>query len=522
MADTVLEHVSTSRVTRWIERLPPVTYHPFFGLGCTLAIFAIAWLLRIVADPLLPPGFPFVTFFPAVIITSFLFGVRLGCLSAVLCGMVAWYYFILPTHAFKIQGAGVALAFYVFVVTTDLLLVHGMQVANRQLLRERETNRDLANTKQQIVSELELLVAERKLAMDNLRESEIKTHLATETAGIGLWQWHVASGEIRWDKMMFDLYGMSPTVDGSVQYSDYIASVHPGDVSSQDDILQETVRKCGASTREFRILRRDGGEVRYIRAVETARTGLNGETEWVVGTNLDITEEKNRERHVQFLMGEINHRAKNLLAVVMSVAHQTGATDHAEFMRQFSARIQSLAAGQDVLVENEWTGAQIDTVVRAQLNHFKDLIGDRITLAGDDIHLSPAAVQTIGMALHELTTNASKYGALSNGQGRISIDWKQVSTLTSDRLIINWSESGGPLVIPPTQNGFGWKVSVRMVELSLDAEVTTNFPPSGFSWRLDCPLESVMEIKHDSPVSNHNIQKTRVLIETASITPDRV
>lgn len=493
MTNSVLEHDDSSRVTRWIERLPLASHNPLIGFACTIAICGVAWLMRTVADPMLPPGFPFVTFFPAVIITSFLFGVRLGLFSAVLCGLIAWYFFLTPVRSFQLAGAGVALAFYVFVVATDLLLVHGMQTANRQLIREREVNRELADAKEQIVRELEQQIAERKKAIDDLRESEVKTHLATETAGIGLWQWHIETGNVRWDKAMFDLYGISPTADGSVQYEDYISSVHPADAPHQDKVLQDTVENCSASTREFRIHRRDTNELRHIRAVEVARAGVDGKTEWVVGTNLDITEQKNRDSHVQLLMGEINHRAKNLLAVVMSVAHQTGGADHAEFMRKFSARIQSLAAGQDVLVENEWMGVQLDALVRAQLSHYKDLIGNRITIAGDLVHLSPAAVQTIGMALHELSTNAGKYGALSNDQGRIDIAWKKSLMAESERLVLDWRETGGPPVVSPTRTGFGSTVTGRMVTMSLDAEVTTDFAASGFSWQLNCPLQNVTE-----------------------------
>lgn len=493
MTNSVLKHDGSSRMTRWIERLPLARHNPLAGLACTIALCALAWFMRVMTDPMLPPGFPFVTFFPAVIITSFLFGVRLGILSAVLCGLIAWYFFLTPIRSFQLDGAGVALAFYVFVVATDLLLVHGMQTANRQLIREREVNRDLADAKEEIVGELEEQIAERKKAIDDLRESEIKTHLATETAGIGLWQWHIASGNVYWDKVMFGLYGIVPTADGSVQYEDYISSVHQGDAALQDEILLNTVEKCSASDREFRIHRRDTNEVRHIRAVEIARAGIDGKTEWVVGTNLDITEQKNREGHVQMLMGEINHRAKNLLAVVMSVAHQTGGADHAEFMRKFSARIQSLAAGQDILVENEWMGVQLDALVRAQLSHFKDLLGNRINIAGDMVHLSPAAVQTIGMALHELSTNAGKYGALSNAQGRIDIAWQLVPTANPDRLIMTWAESNGPTVVQPKRNGFGTMVTDKMVKLSLDADVVTDFAPSGFSWRLECPLRNVVE-----------------------------
>jgi two-component sensor histidine kinase len=493
MVDNVLEYDGASCRMRWTERFPLFGQNPIFGLACTLAIVGMAWLFRIAADTWLPSGYPYITFFPAVIITSFLFGVRLGSLSAVLCGLIAWYYFVGPRETFSTDGVEVALAFYVFVVGTDLLLVHGMQSANKQLIKEREISLDLAKAKARILDDLERGMAEKKQAIADLEDSEITMHLATETAGIGLWRWHVPSGRIHWDHAMFEIYGMSPTVDGFLQYSDYIGSVHPDDAADQDAVLRDTVTRCGTSTREFRIRRTGDNKIRHIRAVEIARADLDGQTQWVVGTNLDVTEQKNRDSHVQFLMGEINHRAKNLLAVVMSVAHQTGGGANAEFVRKFSARIQSLSASQDILVANKWTSVELENLVRAQLDHFKDLIGNRITVGGDTVYLSPAAVQTIGMALHELTTNASKYGALSNGSGRVAITWQHVPCAASGRLVINWNEFDGPSVVAPQRKGFGSTVTGEVVRMSLGGQVTTDFSSTGFSWQLDCPIENVID-----------------------------
>ena len=154
MVDSGFETGNAHRATRWIEQLPLARNNPALGLLATLAIFAVAWLLRVLVDSSLPSGFPYVTFFPAVIVTSFLFGWRMGILSAILCGLVAWYYFILPFNSFALDGARVALGFYVFVVATDLALVHGIQTANRRLVLEREVSRDLLDLKNRTVGEL--------------------------------------------------------------------------------------------------------------------------------------------------------------------------------------------------------------------------------------------------------------------------------------------------------------------------------------------------------------------------------
>lgn len=483
-----------------IERLPIARGRPVFGVTATLAIVALAWLARVIADPHLPPGFPYVTFFPAVIVTSFLFGVRLGALSALLSGLLAWYFFVAPVRSFGLTfGAQVALGFYVFVVATDLALVHWMQTANQQLIHQREINRNLAESKELIVSELQDRIRERDEAADDLLQSQVQTQLATRTAGIGLWKWNVRTGQVQWDRTMFELYGMTPTPDGHVRYDDYIASLHPDDAAAQDDALHRTVATCGDSQREFRIRRWDDGGIRHIRAVEIARPGPDGQTEWVVGTNLDVSDQRNREARIRLLMEEVNHRAKNMLGVVMAVAHQTGGTDHAAFMTRFADRIGSLAASQDLLVVSQWNDVQLANLAHAQLSHFKDLIGSRILLTGPSAPLLPSAVQTIGIVLHELATNASKYGALSNDVGRVNVSWDRVPAPGGDRFVLRWIESGGPPVAIPRRRGFGSTVIGKMVQMSVDGEVSIDYAPAGLSWRLECPAANV--IGDETPLS---------------------
>ena len=178
---------------RWIEQLPIARDHPILGSAATVGLVAAGLLLRLIADPLLPTGFPYVTFFPAVIVTSFLFGVRLGSVSALLCGLLAWYFFIPPVYGLALtQGAGFALAFYAFVVATDLALVHWMQTANSQLARERETNRQLAETREMLFHELQhrvsnnLQVAAGLLTMQKHQLADVDARAALDEAGARL------------------------------------------------------------------------------------------------------------------------------------------------------------------------------------------------------------------------------------------------------------------------------------------------------------------------------------------------
>ncbi len=207
----------------------------------------------------------------------------------------------------------------------------------------------------------------------------------------------------------------------------------------------------------------------------------------------DITERRRAEEHVKLLMAEVNHRAKNLLAVVQAFAHQTAKYgDPANFTEQLSDRIDGLAAGQDLLVRNHWMGVDVADLVEVQLAHFKDLIGTRVLIDGPPaLTLNMAAAQGIGMALHELATNAAKYGALSNRVGRVHIAWR-VTDAPKPTFSMSWQESGGPVVAPPTRKGFGQIVIGRMAEASVEGRAEMAFRPSGLSWDLSASVENTL------------------------------
>ncbi len=208
----------------------------------------------------------------------------------------------------------------------------------------------------------------------------------------------------------------------------------------------------------------------------------------------DITERKRHEEHAELLMREVNHRAKNMLAVVQSVARHTASTKPGDFIARFSDRIQALSTSQDLLVQNEWKGVDIAALVQSQLAHFQDLIGTRIELKGPPVLISASAAQTIGIALHELATNAGKYGALSNADGRLEIGWSlERAGGNEEAFVLYWREAGGPPVKPPGRRGFGSTVIQRMATESLEAEVDLDFAPQGLSWRLRCPAREAVE-----------------------------
>jgi two-component sensor histidine kinase len=215
-----------------------------------------------------------------------------------------------------------------------------------------------------------------------------------------------------------------------------------------------------------------------------------------VGTVQDITERKKREEERKereekehLLMREINHRAKNMLSVVDAIAHQTAASNPDDFVERFSERIQALSANQDLLVRNEWRGVDVQELVYAQLAHFAGLIGSRIAVQGPRLRLKAGSAQAIGLALHELATNAGKYGALSTDTGRVDVCWRT----DGDALMMSWTERDGPPVSVPKRRGFGTIVMETMAERSVDGKVDLDYAPSGLTWRLTCPAEDALE-----------------------------
>jgi two-component sensor histidine kinase len=163
-------------------------------------------------------------------------------------------------------------------------------------------------------------------------------------------------------------------------------------------------------------------------------------------------------------------------------------------MERFEERVQALAASHCLLIRNSWQGALLEDLVRSQLAHFRDLIGSRIELHGPPILITASAAQAIGMALHELATNAGKYGALSNGTGGIRIEWRSRGEGTGDaRFELSWSEHAGPAVTPPAHTGFGTVVIGDIPRAQLNAEVALTYAPEGFRWHLSCPAECIFE-----------------------------
>jgi len=281
--------------------------------------------------------------------------------------------------------------------------------------------------------------------------------------------------------------GRNPERDSCGSHvSEFIA---PESLEYFNDTFMPTVRRQGQAVAEMKLRNLTSGEkfdVIYSAFLLFDRKGNPNQLATVIR---DISDRKRHEEHLNLLMHEVNHRAKNMLSLVQAISHQTAAKSPEDFRSRFTERLHALAANQDLLVRNEWVGVGIADLVRAQLAAFADLIGSRILMHGPKLRFNPAAAQAVGLALHELATNASKYGALSNETGSVEVCWRN----DADAFTMNWTERGGPPVSAPTQRGFGSTVVSLMVERSVDGEVRLNYAPSGATWTLTCPSANALE-----------------------------
>ncbi len=210
----------------------------------------------------------------------------------------------------------------------------------------------------------------------------------------------------------------------------------------------------------------------------------------LIVSGFDVTDRVLAQDHAQFLMQESSHRSKNLLAVVQAIAQQTArrAASLESFQERFLQRLAGLAASHDLLVGQGWTGANLSELVRQQLAPFAEADGPRLELIGPHVVVSADAAQSIGLAMHELATNAAKHGAWSGAHGRVTVAWRfETGADEIRRMLLSWRESDGPPVTLPEHKGFGHVVIERMVAFSLKSDVRLEFPPEGLAWTLAIP-----------------------------------
>jgi PAS domain S-box-containing protein len=334
-------------------------------------------------------------------------------------------------------------------------------------------------------------------AEESLRESEALYRSALTAGRMGTWQTDLVNRTRLWTQEGMALFGLNlPGGRGHVggEHDEYWSALHPDDRRLMHE-FHDLADKQDSFTSEYRVVWPDG-TILWLRGhgQVVARTA-DGKAHRLVSIVADVTERKAAEDHVQFLMRELSHRSKNLLTVIQSIARRTArtATSMEEFETRFGRRLQGLAASHDVLVRNNWQGAPLADLLRQHLAPFGDIQSSRLELTGPEIVVTAEAAQAIGLAVHELATNAIKYGALSVPTGKIKVSWALDGNADASRnLLLNWTEEGGPPVVPPSHKGFGHVVVDDMIERSLNCKVAVDFAVSGLSWRVSIPASNLI------------------------------
>lgn len=328
-------------------------------------------------------------------------------------------------------------------------------------------------------------ITERKQTEEALRESERRLKMALDAGRMGAWEWNLQSGRVIWSPGLEALHRLEPgAFEGTL--ADFKRDIHPADLP----IVEHAIERALATREDYHVtyrMRLPDGTVRWMEAFGRFSPSDSAGVERLAGICMDITERKEAEAQRDLLVAELSHRVKNTLATVNSIARQSFSTnpDPHGAQRSFDARIRALAQTHTRLAEARWSGVSLETIFSDELAPYRNEKVDNISLDGPPTTLPPKHALTLGMAAHELATNAAKHGALSVKAGRVSVDW--AVDPTEKRLCIRWSETGGPPVLAPSRKGFGRLLLERVLASDLGGDVRLEFASRGLNCTIDVP-----------------------------------
>jgi len=336
--------------------------------------------------------------------------------------------------------------------------------------------------------DLEARVAERTAALEastlELLQSEQRRSLALAAAQMGSWECDVANKRWSWDAGQARIFGVDiPATEFSLATLKPL--IHPDDYQPLIDLVDTMTPDSATRQAEIRILR-PNGEERACFVVAAATFDADGTLSQIGGVTLDITERKVNEQRQGLLAREVDHRARNALAVVQSIVRLTRADDISAYIVAVEGRVRALAHVHDLLSQARWQGADIGRLIGEEMAPYTAGDAACVTVSGPSIIVDANCAQTISLAMHELATNAAKYGALSEGEGKIAIAW----SIDNGALKITWRESDGPPVLPPTRSGFGSKIIKASLASQRGGSATFDWKPEGLSCDLIIPLVS--------------------------------
>ncbi|MBV1796994.1 sensor histidine kinase [Siccirubricoccus sp. G192] len=320
-------------------------------------------------------------------------------------------------------------------------------------------------------------------------QAESRLRRAQEAAGVVAFELG-AAGANEAGAALRALYGLP--AEGRIDFTAMLAAVHPEDRAFLTAERARLATGGGGFRHEYRVIHPDG-RTRWLQTRGEAEPGpAGGPPGRIAGIVMDVTDRKEAEQRQALLAREVDHRAKNMLAVVQAALRLTQAGDLPSFVAAVEGRIAALARAQTLLTESGWVGADLRAVAAGELAPYVTAAGEpRARLDGPPVALAPHAAQPLSMALHELATNAARHGALSAGGGRVSVTWGFDPAGTA--LWLRWAESGGPpLAGPPARRGFGTRMLERTVRNQLGGSLEIGWVRSGLVCDIRAPLARVL------------------------------
>jgi PAS domain S-box-containing protein len=333
-------------------------------------------------------------------------------------------------------------------------------------------------------------VTERKEAAARMALQEATLALAVDAGNVGTWDYNPNNGALVCSERCYAMFGIQP--GAPVILEDFFAVMHDEDREATWRSLMRAMDPAngGDYDVEYRTIGRDDRIERWIAAKGRAFFDESSQPLRVVGATVDITERKRAELHLRLMVNELNHRVKNTLATIQAISAQTfnAARSLPQAQEAFTARIMALAEAHDILTRENWEGAEMEDV----LDRLRNLHGGPgcFVFSGPPVWLSPRMALSLSMALHELATNAVKYGALSAPGGKVRIEWTVTPGPDGARLALTWTECGGPPVTIPTRRGFGSRLIERCVASELSGKARIDFAPEGVVCRIEAGLDS--------------------------------
>lgn len=345
-----------------------------------------------------------------------------------------------------------------------------------------------------------------------LSRERIIQSLIMGVAEIGVWTMDIETRDIVWDHRFRRITGL---LDANVPFDDteFGARVAEEDRERFEQGLRGTIRDGEPHDLELRFFPPDRDMI-WLQ-LRGERVEQNGRA-MIVGIIADLSERKQSEERSEFMMRELDHRVKNLLAIILSIAEITSRsnTDIEGYKNDFRGRLESMARTHNLLAQTQWSGMDLRALIEEEILSFAP--EEAIAVAGPSLTVSPTAAQSLAMFLHELTANAFKHGALSRDEGRIEVRWS-IESGGGSTLRLVWQESGGPRVSRPDREGFGSKVINRIVKRQLDADVQTDWCEEGLCLTASIPMASILPPSipdnppqaHEEPFAAQDLIKNR-------------